>query len=282
MADTDVPHRNCLLAELPEEEFTHLSTQLERVELSPGEILYESGRPVQYVYFPTTAIVSLLYIMENGTTAEIAVIGNDGMVGIALVMGGDAMPNRAMVLCAGTAYRLNSRLLMSEYNRIGGRRAGALQHLLLRYTQVLIAQMSQNAACNRHHSIEQQLCRWLLSYLDRSPSNKLIMTHELIANTLGVRREGITIAAGRLQQDGLISYRRGHITVLDRKGIEKRACECYQTVKSELDRLLPCKDDSPIAAAETNRHSTPSWISPMNTNAPGSESPAQDRYRVKN
>ena len=281
ITNMDVTRRNKLLAALPEDEYSHLSEHLERVKLSPGEILYESGRPLQHVYFPTTAIVSLLYIMEDGAAAEIAMIGNEGMVGIALVMGSDAMPNRAIALCAGTAYRLKSRLLMNEFNRIGGRRAGTLQHLLLRYTQVLITQMSQNAACNRHHSIEQQLCRWLLSYLDRSSSNQLTMTHELIANTLGVRREGITVAAGRLQQEGLISYRRGHITVLDRKGIEMWACECYQTVKDELDRLLPCEDDNQVTAPDANRHSTPLYISPKDTNAFGSNGPGQDKNRIK-
>lgn len=280
MADTDVPLQNHLLAALPENEYARLSAHLERVWLSPGEVLHESGRPLQHVYFPTTAIVSLLYIMEDGAAAEIAAIGNDGMVGVALVMGGDTMPNRAMALCAGTAYRLNSRLLMNAINRTGGRRTGTLQHLLLRYAQALITQMSQNAACNRHHSMEQQLCRWLLSCLDRSPLNELTMTHELIANTLGVRREGITVAAGRLQHEGLISYRRGHITVLDRAGLEKRACECYQTVKTELDRLLPCADDDRVAAAASNRRSTPLCISPMNTKPHGSSGPAQERYRI--
>jgi CRP-like cAMP-binding protein len=235
---------------------------------------------LQYVYFPTTAIVSLLYIMENGAAAEIAAVGNEGMVGIALITGGDTMPNRAMALCAGTAYRLKSRLLMNEINRIGGRGTGTLQHLLLRYTQVLITQISQNAACNRHHSIEQQLCRWLLSCLDRAPSSELAMTHELIAITLGVRREGVSVAAGRLQHEGLISYRRGHITVLDRRGIEKRACECYQTVKTELDRLLPCADNNRVAEGVANRHTPPLCISPMNTNALGSSGPVQETYRI--
>jgi CRP-like cAMP-binding protein len=270
MADTDVTRRNTLLAALPEGEYARLSAHLERVRLSPGEILYESGRPLQHVYFPTTAMVSLLYIMENGAAAEIAEIGNEGMVGIALVMGGDAMPNRAMALCAGTAYRLKSRLLMNEINRTGGRRVGTLQHLLLRYSQALMTQVSQNAACNRHHSMEQQLCRWLLTCLDRSASNQLDMTHELIANTLGVRRESITVAAGRLQHEGLIRYRRGHISVLDRKGIENRACECYRTVKSELERLLPFADDNRVAAAVANRHTPPLRISPMYTNSLGS------------
>lgn len=204
-----------------------------------GEILYESSCPLQYVYFPTTAILSLLYVMEDGASAEIAGIGNEGMLGVAVIMGGNTMPNQAMVLCTGSAYRLKSRLLMNEFNRAGGRRTGALQHVLLRYTQALITQMSQTAACNRHHSMEKQLCRWLLTCLDRLPSNELSLTQEMIASVLGVRREGITEAAGKLQQAGLIHYRRGHITVIDRAGLEKLACECYQTVKTEFDRLLP-------------------------------------------
>jgi CRP-like cAMP-binding protein len=239
MPDTEVPRQNHLLAALPEDEYGNLSPYLERVHMQPGEILYEAGCQFQHVYFPTTAIVSLLYVMENGASVETAGIGNDGMTGIALIMGGDTMPNRAMVLCAGYAYRLKSRLLMDEFNRAGGRRTGALRQILLRYTQALITQMSQTAVCNRYHSMEQQLCRWLLSCLDRLPSNELMMTQEAIANVLGVRREGITAAAGRLQNAGLIHYRRGHITVIDRSGLERLACECYQTVKAEFGRLLP-------------------------------------------
>ncbi|HEY9199788.1 MAG TPA: Crp/Fnr family transcriptional regulator [Gammaproteobacteria bacterium] len=239
MLGTDVPRRNHLLAALPEDEYERLTPLLEPVQLPPGKILYESGCQLRHVYFPTTAIVSLLYVMEDGASAEIAGIGNEGMLGVALIMGGFSMPNRAMVLSAGTAYRLKSQAFMQQFNRAGGRRTGALQHVLLRYTQALITQMSQIAACNRHHSMEQQLCRWLLSCLDRSASNELTLTQELIASVLGVRREGITEAAGKLQQAGFIRYRRGHITVLDRTGLEDRACECYQTVKTEYDRLLP-------------------------------------------
>lgn len=239
MSDSHDPLQNRLLAALPADDYEHLAPHLQQVVMQRGEILYESNRPLQHVYFPTTAIVSLLYVMEDGASAEIAGIGNEGMLGVALIMGGNTMPNRAMVLCTGSAYRLNSQLLMNEFNRAGGRRTGALQHTLLNYTQALITQMSQTAACNRHHSMEKQLCRWLLSCLDRSTTNELVLTHELIASVLGVRREGITEAAGKLQHAGLIQYRRGHITVLDRAGLEEQACECYQTVKTEFDRLLP-------------------------------------------
>jgi len=204
-----------------------------------GEVLYESGGELHYVYFPTNCIVSKLYVMENGASAEIAVVGNEGIVGIALFMGGGTMPHRSVVQSAGCAYRMRGQLLKQEFDRSGGRRRGTLQHLLLRYTQALITQMSQTAVCNRHHSVDQQLCRWLLLSLDRLPTNELTMTQELIANMLGVRREGVTEAAGRLQQAGLISYCRGHITVLDRPGLEARVCECYQVVKTEFDRLLP-------------------------------------------
>jgi CRP-like cAMP-binding protein len=234
--------------------------------MSLGEILHEPGCQLQYVYFPTTAIVSMQYVMENGASAEIASVGNEGMLGVALFMGGNTMPNRAMVLCAGDAYRLKSRWLMNEFNRAGGRRAGELQQVLLRYTQGLVTQMSQTAACNRHHSMEQQLCRWLLQTLDRSPSNELTLTQELIAGVLGVRREGITEAAGKLQQAGFIRYRRGHITVLDRSGLEKLACECYQAVKTEFDRLLPytaathavapCRKQTFHAAMRDERHTS--------------------------
>ena len=199
-----------------------------------GHVLYESGSELRHVYFPTTAIVSLLYVMEDGASAEIAVVGNEGVIGVALFMGGETMPNRAVVQSAGHAYRLPGQLLKQEFNR-----SGELQHLLLRYTQALLTQMAQTAVCNRHHSLDQQLCRWLLLSLDRLPANELVMTQELIANMLGVRREGVTEAAGNLQKDGLIEYRRGHITVLDRPGLEARACECYAVVKKEFDRLLP-------------------------------------------
>jgi CRP-like cAMP-binding protein len=198
-----------------------------------GETLYEPGGQMSHVYFPTTAIVSLLYVMESGSSAEIAGVGNEGVLGISLFMGGDTTPSSAVVQIAGHGYRLKGRLLKEEFNR-----AGLMQRLLLRYTQALVTQMFQTAACNRHHSIEQQLCRWLLLILDRLPSNELVMTQEMVANALGVRREGITEAAGNLQRAGVISYRRGHITVLKRSGLEAGACECYRVVKKEIDRLL--------------------------------------------
>jgi CRP-like cAMP-binding protein len=199
-----------------------------------GEALYESGDRLNHVHFPTSAIVSLLYVMENGSSAEIAVVGNDGIVGIALFMGGETMPNRAVVQSAGYAYRLKGQQLKLEFNR-----AGVLQHLLLRYTLAMLTQMAQTAVCNRHHSVDQQLCRWLLLSLDRLQGNELVMTQELIANMLGVRREGVTEAAGNLQEAGLIRYARGHIAVLDRPGLEARVCECYKVVRNEFRRLLP-------------------------------------------
>jgi CRP-like cAMP-binding protein len=228
------PRQNHLLDALPATEYERLFPHLVLVPMPLGKVLYESGDKLRYAYFPTTCIVSKLYVMENGASAEIAVIGNEGMIGVALFMDGGSMNNRAIVLSAGYAYRLRSHLLMQEFNRYG-----ALHHLLLRYTQALLTQMAQTAVCNRHHSVEQQLCRWLLLSLDRLTGNELIMTQELIANMLGVRREGITEAAGKLQRAGLIDYCRGHITVLDRPGLEARVCECYQVVKSESDRLLP-------------------------------------------
>ena len=197
-------------------------------------MIYESGDRLNHVYFPTTSIISLLYVMENGASAEIAIVGNEGMVGIALFMGGETTPSRAIVQSAGTAYRLDSATVKAEFNR-----AGPMQRLLLRYTQALITQMAQTAVCNRHHSIEQQLCRWLLLSMDRLPTNKLKMTQELIANMLGVRRSGVTEAALKLQNAGLIRYHHGHIKVLDRPGLEQRVCECYAVVKRECDRLLP-------------------------------------------
>jgi len=233
------PRQNHLLAVLPETVCEHLFAHLEPVPLPLGEALYESGDRLNHVYFPTTAIVSLLYVMENGASAEIAVVGNEGIVGIALFMGGETMPNRAVVQSAGHAYRLKGQVLQQEFNRSGGRRRGVLQHLLLRYTLALLTQMAQTAVCNRHHSVDQQLCRWLLLSLDRLPSNELSMTQELIANMLGVRREGVTEAAGKLQGAGLIHYSRGHITVLDRPGLEARVCECYEVVRKEFRRLLP-------------------------------------------
>jgi CRP-like cAMP-binding protein len=227
------PNQNYLLAALPTAEFERITPHLELVAMPLGEVLYESGGQLQHVYFPTTAIVSLHYIMENGASAEIAGVGNEGVLGISLFMGGNTTPSRATVQTAGCGYRLKGRLMIEEFNR-----AGPMMRLMLRYTQALITQMSQTAVCNRHHSLEQQLCRWLLSTLDRLPSNELTMTQELIASMLGVRREGITETAGNLQRAGLISYRRGHITVLDRLGLESQACECYAVVKNEYDRLL--------------------------------------------
>ena len=227
------PDQNHLLASLPAEVFDRIAHHLELVAMPLGEVLYESGGRLHHVYFPTTAIVSLHYVMENGATAEIAGVGNEGVVGISLFMGGNTTPSRATVQTAGYGYRLKERLMMEEFNR-----AGPMMRLMLRYTQALITQMSQTAVCNRHQSMEQQMSRWLLSTLDRLPSQELIMTQELIASMLGVRREGITETAGELQRAGLIRYRRGHITVLNRKGLEDRSCECYNVVKNEFCRLL--------------------------------------------
>jgi CRP-like cAMP-binding protein len=228
--------KNHLLAALPEAEWQRWLPKLELVEMPLGEVLYESGGTLSHVYFPTTAIVSLLYVMENGASAEIAVVGNEGLVGVSLFMGGESTPSRAVVQSAGQGIRLEARSMKNEFNR-----AGPTLHLLLRYTQALITQMAQTAVCNRHHSVDQQLCRWLLLSLDRLEGDELVMTQELIANMLGVRREGVTEAALSLQQAGLIRYARGHITVLDREGLEKRTCECYAVVKKEYDRLLPAK-----------------------------------------
>src|SRR5271157_1955931 len=228
------PRQNHLLRVLPASESGRLVPYLQLVTMPLGDALYESGDELSHVYFPTTAIVSLLYVMENGASAEIAVVGNEGIVGIALFMGGETMPNRAVVQSEGHAYRLKGRLLKQEFNR-----AGALQHLLLRYTLALLTQMAQTAVCNRHHSVDQQLSRWLLLSLDRLPSNELLMTQELIANMLGVRREGVTEAVGKLQSAGLIDHERGRITVLDRPGLEARVCECYDVVRKEFVRLLP-------------------------------------------
>jgi CRP-like cAMP-binding protein len=229
---------NSLLAALPDPEWRRWEPLLEQVDMPLGQVLYESGATLTHVYFPTTSIVSLLYVMENGASAEIAVVGNEGLVGISLFMGGESTPSRAVVQSAGRGFRLKAQLMKDEFER-----AGAVLHLLLRYTQALITQMAQTAVCNRHHSLDQQLCRWLLLSLDRLESNQLVMTQELIANMLGVRREGVTAAALKLQEAGLISYARGHITVLDRTGLEKRTCECYAVVKREYDRLLPGKVD---------------------------------------
>ena len=233
------PRQNHLLAALPEAEYARLTAELELVPLPLGRALYEPGVELRHVYFPTDAIVSLLYVMEDGASAEIAIVGNEGIVGIALFMGGGTVPNRAVVQSAGQAYRLKRRGLKREFDRFGGRRHGTLNPLLLRYTMALLTQMAQTAVCNRHHTVDQQLCRWLLLSLDRLPTNELHMTQELIANMLGVRREGVTEAAGRLQSAGLIRYSRGRITVLDRPGLEARVCECYEVVRKEFQRLLP-------------------------------------------
>lgn len=227
---------NELLAALPETELQRWLPRLEAVDLPLGHVLYESGATLTHVYFPTTAIVSLLYVLENGASAEIAVVGKEGIVGISLFMGGESTPNRAVVQSAGKGFRLGADALKLEFNR-----AGAVLHLLLRYTQALITQMSQTAVCNRHHSLDQQLCRWLLLSLDRLTGDELVMTQELISNMLGVRREGVTEAAQQLQAAGLIRYARGRITVLDRDRLEQRSCECYAVVKKEYDRLLPDK-----------------------------------------
>jgi len=234
MSDTTAPRGNGLLAALPDAEWQHWQPRLERVDMKLGQVLHESGRTMSHVYFPTTAIVSLLYVMENGASAEIAVVGNEGLVGISLFMGGGSTPSRAVVQSAGEGWRLGAAAMKEEFDR-----AGPAMHLLLRYTQALITQMAQTAVCNRHHSLDQQLCRWLLLSLDRLGGNDLVMTQELIANMLGVRREGVTEAALKLQKAGLIRYSRGHISVLDRAGLEQRSCECYAVVKTEYDRLLP-------------------------------------------
>ena len=236
MTSLHQPQQNQLFRALPDGARERVFPFLELVEMSLGHVLYESGDKMQHVYFPIDSIISLLYVMENGASAEIAVVGNEGVVGIALFMGGETTPNRAVVQSAGFAYRLKGALLKAEFGR-----SGALQHLLLRYTQALLTQMAQTAVCNRHHTVDQQLCRWLLLSMDRLSGNKLVMTQELIANMLGVRREGVTESAGKLQAKGLIEYSRGHITVLDRPGLEKLSCECYAVVKTEFDRLLPNK-----------------------------------------
>ena len=228
------PHQNHLLDALPASDYARVASHLELIPMKLGDVLYESGAKLRYVYFPTTSIISLLYVLEDGASAEIAIVGNEGLLGISLFMGGDTTPSRAVVQSAGLAFRLKAQLLKDEFARFG-----PTMHLLLRYTQALITQMSQTAVCNRHHSVDQQLCRWLLLSLDRLASNELSMTQELIANMLGVRREGVTEAAGKLQKAGLIRYQRGRITVVDRPGVEARSCECYQVVKAEFDRLLP-------------------------------------------
>ena len=234
MYEPHQPQQNHLLAALSVEVRQRLFAHLELVPLPLGKVLYESGDTMRHVYFPTDSIISLIYVMESGASAEISVVGNEGLVGIALFMGGESTPSRAVVQSGGHAFRLKGPLLKTEFDR-----HGELLMLMLRYTQALITQMAQTAVCNRHHSIDQQLCRWLLLSLDRLPSNQLTMTQELIANMLGVRREGVTEAAGKLQRQGVIEYSRGHITVLDRHKLEQLSCECYAVVKKETDRLLP-------------------------------------------
>ena len=229
-----MPRQNHLLEALPDDEWARWLPELERVDMPLGMVLYESGAKLSHVYFPTTSVVSLLYMMEDGATSQIAMVGYEGLVGISLFMGGLTTPSRAVVQSAGQGFRLKAHLMLQEFNR-----AGPVMHLLLRYTQALITQMTQTAVCNRHHALDEQLCRWLLLSLDRLNTSELVMTQELISNLLGVRREGVTEAAGHLQEAGLISYRRGHITVLDRHGLERRTCECYAVIKKEYDRLLP-------------------------------------------
>jgi CRP-like cAMP-binding protein len=233
MSPSHSPNQNHLLAALPTADFEPLAAHLELVPMALGQMLYEPGGQLRHAYFPTTSIVSLHYVTETGASAETAGVGNEGVVGVSLFMGGDTTSSSAVVQTAGHAYRLEHQLLQQEFNR-----AGLMQNLLLRYTQALMTQMSQTAVCNRHHSVEQQLCRWLLLTLDRIPSRELVLTHELVANTLGVRRESVTEAAGKLQRAGFISYRRGHIAVIERSGLETHACECYAVVRKELARLL--------------------------------------------
>ena len=240
MSSPHSPKQNHLLAALPAADYARLLPDLELVAMPLGWAVYESGNQMDHLYFPTNSIVSLLYVMENGASAEIAVTGNEGLVGIALFMGGESTPSRAVVQSAGHGFRLKRGITKREF-ALGGQ----LQHLALRFTQALITQMAQTAVCNRHHAIDQQLCRWMLLSLDRLQGNELRMTQELIANMLGVRREGVTEAAGNLQTDGLIRYRRGHITVLDRPKLEKRVCECYAVVKKEYDRLLSYRRPAP-------------------------------------
>jgi len=234
MAGISYPRQNHILDALPQPDRERLFPFLEPVTLPLGKVLYESGDTLRHIYFPTDSIVSLLYVLKDGGSAEIAVVGNDGAIGVALFMGGETTTNRAIVQSAGSAYKLTGARLKEEFER-----HGEMLHILLRYTQALLTQMSQTAVCNRHHTVDQQLCRWLLLSLDRLGSSELIMTQELIANMLGVRREGVTEAAGRLQEHGVIRYQRGHITVLDRPRLQQLSCECYAVVKQETDRLLP-------------------------------------------
>jgi CRP-like cAMP-binding protein len=244
MSATPNPKDNHLLAALPEHDFARLLPDLQPIAMPLGRVLYESGATMAQVYFPTTSIVSLLYVMESGASTEIGVVGNEGVVGVSLFMGGGSTPSRALVQSAGAGFQLPTRKMKAEFEKYG-----PLMHLLLRYTQALITQMTQTAACNRHHSLDQQLCRWLLLSMDRLKGDDLFMTQELIANMLGVRREGVTAAALKLQRAGLIRYARGHITVLDRRGLEERSCECYRVVKDEYDRLL-----GPLKAMPASLH----------------------------
>ncbi len=248
MPETPSPRQNHLLAALPPDVQERLFPHLELLRLPLGKALYESGDAMRHVYFPTDAIISLLYVMENGASAEISVVGNEGLIGVAVFMGGESTPSRAIVQSAGSVFRLSGQRIKDEFNR-----HGEMLQLMLRYTQALITQMSQTAVCNRHHSIDQQLCRWLLLSLDRLPSNQLTMTQELIANMLGVRREGVTEAAGKLQKLGVIEYSRGRITVLDRARLEELSCECYAVVKKETDRLLPYVPYRPVASSDGQR-----------------------------
>jgi len=244
MSSPHTPKQNHLLAALPAVDYVRLLPDLELTPMPLGWAVYESGGHMGYLYFPTTSIVSLLYVMESGASAEIAITGNEGLVGISLFMGGESTPSRAVVQSAGNGYRLKASILKREF-ALGGH----LQHLALRYTQALLTQMAQTAVCNRHHALEQQLCRWLLLSLDRLQGDEVQMTQELIANMLGVRREGVTEAAGKLQADGIIQYSRGHIKILDRAKLEKRVCECYAVVKKEFDRLLPYEILPPLNRA---------------------------------
>ncbi|MEO7761082.1 MAG: Crp/Fnr family transcriptional regulator [Casimicrobiaceae bacterium] len=235
------PRQNQLLASLSESTLSRLLPHLERVEMPVGDVIYQYGSQSQHVYFPANSIVSLIYDMEDGASAEVAIVGNEGMVGVGLFMAGETMPGLAMVQCAGYGYRLSARVLKEEFDR-----SGELQHALLCYTQALIVEIAQNAVCNRHHPISKQLCRCLLLAMDRSPSNEMALTHEMIANSLGVRRECVTVAAGKLRAEGLIDYKRGHITVLDREGLEANSCECYGVVKRTFDRLLPARCEESV------------------------------------
>ncbi len=244
MIDSNDPRQNFILKALPMAEYQRLFPYLVRVELPLGKVLYEPGDTLSFAYFPTTSVVSLVNVLQNGSSAEIAVIGNDGMLCVVIFMSGETMPNRAVVQSAGYAYKIRKDLLMREFERSGGRRTGKLRTLLMRFTQALVSQMAQTGVCNRYHSVDQRLCRLLLFSLDRLPSNDLYMTQESIANMLGVRREGVTEAAGKLQKAGLIEYRRGRIKVLNRPGLEEKVCECYQVVKIEYNRLLSDKVSS--------------------------------------